>query len=59
MYLLKVFGSNLFGIVLFPGKRFGLCGIKRPPSTAPFMAPKTLDPVVVRVRPTSRKTCKD
>jgi hypothetical protein len=32
-----------------------LWGISSPPSTAPFNAPKTLAPVVVRARPTSRK----
>jgi len=38
-------------------KRFftHLCGISSPPSTAPLRAPKTLAPVVVLARPTSRK----
>jgi len=34
---------------------FYLWGISSPPSTAPFNAPKTFAPVVVRARPTSRK----
>jgi hypothetical protein len=31
-----------------------LCGILMPPSAAPFKAPKTLAPVEVRAKPTSK-----
>ena len=31
-----------------------LCGISKPPSAAPFMAPNARFPVVVLIKPTSR-----
>ena len=37
-----------------PGNRLTEWGIFSPPSAAPFMAPKTRLPVVVRVKPTSK-----
>lgn len=47
--------SCCVGTGYIPGKRFVLCGISSPPSTAPFRAPNTFAPVVVRARPTSKK----
>merc|ERR1719278_497731 len=38
-----------------PGNLFSEWGMSRPPSTAPFMAAKTLAPVEVLARPTSRQ----
>lgn len=53
-----VFSLFLFGRFSVPFNKAvmsHLCGISRPPSTAPLSAPNTLAPVLVLARPTSRK----
>ncbi|KAH3681199.1 hypothetical protein WICPIJ_007834 [Wickerhamomyces pijperi] len=56
MYFLKVSASNSSDSISQPGNLLAECGTYKPPSEAPFKAPKTLAPVVVLVKPTSKKT---
>lgn len=58
MYFLNTSALSVLASSSYPTNLVSLCGMEIPPSVAPFKAAKTLAPVVVLRRPTSRTAAK-